>query len=138
MNVGSTSVVPRTCLAGRFLGWMLTGLPQNGKRRSKWGKPGLRPAPVPCIAPKSTCSGTYNEMRSICLPRKAVHFRPGDSMANKRAGMANPTRLKPIKKEDGVIQVIIETPKGSPNKFAFDPKQRIFALTLIKQAHKAA
>jgi inorganic pyrophosphatase len=59
-------------------------------------------------------------------------------MANKRAGMANPTRLKPIKKEDGVIQVIIETPKGSPNKFAFDPKQRIFALTLIKQAHKAA
>jgi inorganic pyrophosphatase len=56
-------------------------------------------------------------------------------MANKRSsGLANPTKLKPIEKEDGILQVIIETPKGSPNKFAFDPKQRIFALKAVLPA----
>ncbi len=56
-------------------------------------------------------------------------------MAKKRAaGLADPTRLKPLGKDDGVIQVIIETPKGSPNKFAFDPKQRIFALKKVLPA----
>lgn len=55
-------------------------------------------------------------------------------MANKRSGMANPTRLKPIKKEDGILQVVIETPKNSPNKFAFDPKQRVFTLKKVLPA----
>jgi inorganic pyrophosphatase len=56
-------------------------------------------------------------------------------MANKRAnGLANPTRLKPINKQNDTLQVIIETPKGSPNKFAFDPKQRIFALKKVLPA----
>jgi inorganic pyrophosphatase len=56
-------------------------------------------------------------------------------MANKRAsGLADPTSLKPINKGDGVLQVIIETPKGSRNKFAFDPKQRIFALKKVLPA----
>ena len=32
MNVGSTSVVPRTCFAGRFLGWMLNGQRAHCKR----------------------------------------------------------------------------------------------------------
>jgi inorganic pyrophosphatase len=56
-------------------------------------------------------------------------------MAKKRAGaLANPTRLKPLDDDEGTIQVIIETPKGSPNKFAFDPKQRIFALKKVLPA----
>ena len=56
-------------------------------------------------------------------------------MAKKRASaLANPTRLKPLDDDDGTIQVIIETPKGSPNKFAFDPKQRIFALKKVLPA----
>ena len=42
--------------------------------------------------------------------------------------LANPTLLKPVDKHDGILQVIIETPKGSRNKFAFDDKQNIFAL----------
>jgi inorganic pyrophosphatase len=56
-------------------------------------------------------------------------------MANKRSrSLANPTRLKPLKKQGGILQVIVETPKGCRNKFAFDPKQRIFALKKVLPA----
>jgi inorganic pyrophosphatase len=48
--------------------------------------------------------------------------------------LADPTKLKPIDKKDGTLQVIIETPKGSRNKFAFDPKQEIFALKKVLPA----
>jgi inorganic pyrophosphatase len=48
--------------------------------------------------------------------------------------LADPTTLAPIDKEDGILQVIIETPKGSRNKFAFDPKQEIFALKKVLPA----
>jgi inorganic pyrophosphatase len=59
-------------------------------------------------------------------------------MANKRsASLANPTRLKPLKKQDGVLQVIVETPKGCRNKFAFDPDQRIFSLKKVLPAGMA-
>jgi inorganic pyrophosphatase len=40
--------------------------------------------------------------------------------------LADPTKLKPIDKKDGLIQVTIETPAGSRNKFAYDPDQGIF------------
>jgi inorganic pyrophosphatase len=56
-------------------------------------------------------------------------------MANKTSSsLANPTSLKPLSKRDSVLQVIIETPKGSRNKFAFDPDQRIFALKKVLPA----
>jgi inorganic pyrophosphatase len=48
--------------------------------------------------------------------------------------LADPTRLKPISKKDGLLQVIIETPSGSRNKFAFDPVQRIFSLKKVLPA----
>lgn len=48
--------------------------------------------------------------------------------------MADPTVLKPIDKQDGILQVIIETPKGSRNKFSFDPEQRVFALKKVLPA----
>jgi inorganic pyrophosphatase len=48
--------------------------------------------------------------------------------------LADPTKLKPIDKKDGLLQVIVETPKGSRNKFAFDPKQEIFALKKVLPA----
>jgi inorganic pyrophosphatase len=35
--------------------------------------------------------------------------------------LVDPTKLKPVDKKDGILQVIVETPKGSRNKFAFDP-----------------
>ena len=48
--------------------------------------------------------------------------------------LADPTRLKPINKKDGLLTVIIETPAGSRNKFAFDPDQEIFALKKVLPA----
>lgn len=48
--------------------------------------------------------------------------------------LANPTRLKPTLEEDGLVQVIIETPAGCRNKFAFDPRQSIFALKKVLPA----
>ncbi len=48
--------------------------------------------------------------------------------------LADPTRLKPIDKKDGLLQVIIETPAGSRNKFAFDQEQGIFSLKKVLPA----
>jgi inorganic pyrophosphatase len=48
--------------------------------------------------------------------------------------LADPTQLKPLDKHDGILQVIVETPKGSRNKFAFDPDQRIFAVKTVLPA----
>lgn len=59
-------------------------------------------------------------------------------MGKKNAkGLANPTVLKPLEKPNGTLQVIIETPKGSRNKFAFDPDQRVFALSKVLPAGMA-
>jgi inorganic pyrophosphatase len=56
-------------------------------------------------------------------------------MSKKRAGsLANPTTLKPLKSDDETLQVVIETPKSCRNKFAFDPKQRIFVLKKVLPA----
>jgi inorganic pyrophosphatase len=48
--------------------------------------------------------------------------------------LANPSNLKPIDKKDGLVQVIIETPANSRNKFAYDPDQGIFALKKVLPA----
>jgi inorganic pyrophosphatase len=48
--------------------------------------------------------------------------------------LSDPTRLKPIDKKDGLLQVIIETPAGSRNKFAYDPDQGIFTLKAVLPA----
>lgn len=50
-------------------------------------------------------------------------------------GLANPAKLVPIAKDDdGILQVVIETPKGSHNKFAFDPVQKVFAMAKVLPA----
>jgi inorganic pyrophosphatase len=48
--------------------------------------------------------------------------------------LANPILLKPVDKADGIIQVIIETPRGSRNKFAFDAEQNIFSVKKVLPA----
>jgi inorganic pyrophosphatase len=56
----------------------------------------------------------------------------------RNSGLADPSRLTPLEKEDKqTIQVIIETPKGSRNKYAFDPKQKIFQLMKVLPAGMA-
>lgn len=49
--------------------------------------------------------------------------------------LADPTRLKSlVDRKSGLLQVIIETPRGSRNKFAFDPEQEIFSLKSVLPA----
>jgi inorganic pyrophosphatase len=51
---------------------------------------------------------------------------------SKNSSLANPTRLKPFDAEDKqMLRVVIETPKGSRNKFAFDPDEHIFELKKV-------
>ena len=62
-------------------------------------------------------------------------------MANKktiRNSLADPSRLPPFDPEkQSTIQVIIETPKGSRNKYAFDAEQKVFELTKVLPAGMA-
>src|ERR1700722_1614366 len=60
------------------------------------------------------------------------------SRSKRRAGLADPTHLKAFDKDEAdLITVIIETPKGSRNKYAFDPEERIFALKKVLPAGMA-
>lgn len=55
-------------------------------------------------------------------------------MANKNV-LANPSRLKPfVSDHAGLFRVVIETPKGSRNKFAFNAKEHIFELKKVLPA----
>jgi inorganic pyrophosphatase len=56
----------------------------------------------------------------------------------KKGSLANPLRLAPRDEDDReIIQVIIETPKGSRNKYAFDVDQKVFELTKVLPAGMA-
>jgi inorganic pyrophosphatase len=65
----------------------------------------------------------------------------GERMGKKqkeRAGLANPSRLDPLDPDQKeIIQVVIETPKGSRNKYAFDQESRIFQLKKVLPAGMA-
>ncbi|HEY3973116.1 MAG TPA: inorganic diphosphatase [Candidatus Sulfotelmatobacter sp.] len=54
---------------------------------------------------------------------------------SKKNGLANPIRLKPFDASDKrLLRVVIETPKGSRNKFAFDPQEHVFQLKRVLPA----
>ena len=51
---------------------------------------------------------------------------------SKKNGMADPSRLKPTDgKGTELLRVVVETPKGSRNKFAYDPDEHIFELKKV-------
>ena len=51
---------------------------------------------------------------------------------SKKDALADPTRLKPLDTNDKqLLRVVIETPKGSRNKFAFNPDEHIFELKKV-------
>src|SRR4030081_3068237 len=52
----------------------------------------------------------------------------------KSKSLIDPTRLEPVRTKDGLLQVIVETPKGSRNKFSFDTEQEIFSLKKVLPA----
>lgn len=59
-------------------------------------------------------------------------------MAKKKAALADPARLEPFDSTDKqMLRVVIETPKGSRNKFAFNPKEHVFELKKVLPAGMA-
>jgi inorganic pyrophosphatase len=51
---------------------------------------------------------------------------------SKKNGLADPSRLKSTDSDDpGMLRVVIETPKGSRNKFAFNADDHIFELKKV-------
>jgi len=48
--------------------------------------------------------------------------------------LADPSRLSPGGNDDDTIRVVIETPKGSRNKYAFNPDEKIFELKKVLPA----
>src|ERR1700678_4597397 len=55
-----------------------------------------------------------------------------------RSALADPSRLQSMDPDEhAIIQVVIETPKGSRNKYAFDPEQKTFQLTKVLPAGMA-
>jgi inorganic pyrophosphatase len=54
---------------------------------------------------------------------------------SKKNGLADPSRLNPIDEDDQqLFRVVIETPKGSRNKFAFNAEEHIFELKKVLPA----
>jgi inorganic pyrophosphatase len=52
-----------------------------------------------------------------------------------RRGMADPSHLEPLDSDDKeTLRVVIETPKGSRNKFAFDADEHVFQLKKVLPA----
>ena len=54
--------------------------------------------------------------------------------SKRSSGFADPTRLAPFDADAKDLTVIIEMPKGSRNKYAYDPKERIFELRKVLPA----
>lgn len=53
----------------------------------------------------------------------------------KKNGLADPSRLKPLDGDNKqLLRVVIETPKGSRNKFAFNADEHIFELKKVLPA----
>jgi inorganic pyrophosphatase len=59
-------------------------------------------------------------------------------MSKKNSGLADPSKLKPLPSDNkDMLRVVIETPKDSRNKFAFDPDEHIFELKKVLPAGMA-
>jgi len=64
----------------------------------------------------------------------------GGSMAKKRqrrSSLADPSRLSPLNGDSHTVHVVIETPKGSRNKYSFDPELKVFGLKRVLPAGMA-
>ncbi len=57
--------------------------------------------------------------------------------AGKRKALADPVELNPFAPYKSLLRVVIETPKGSRNKFAFNVEERVFELKKVLPAGMA-
>jgi inorganic pyrophosphatase len=54
------------------------------------------------------------------------------SSHNSKGTLANPSQLSPVDEQDeSLVQVVIETPKGCRNKYAFNSDERVFELKRV-------
>ena len=44
------------------------------------------------------------------------------------------TQIRPMSQDDGLLKVVIETPKGSHNKYSFDHEENVFQLSKVLPA----
>src|SRR5437868_2526470 len=60
-------------------------------------------------------------------------------MANPRlrSSLRDPSSLKSLDRDDSTIHVVVETPKGSRNKYAFDTEEKVFTLKKVLPAGMA-
>ena len=56
---------------------------------------------------------------------------------SKRRSLRDPSQLSPVADDARAVRVVIETPKGSRNKYAFDPDDRVFTLKTVLPAGMA-
>jgi inorganic pyrophosphatase len=81
--------------------------------------------------PVNTTPGKSNDPEQTLMAIFASSKAECNDMSKKN-GFADPTRLKPFdSKKKKMLRVVIETPKGSRNKFAFDPDEHIFELKTV-------
>jgi inorganic pyrophosphatase len=69
-----------------------------------------------------------------------VHLRWVELIMAKRSrtsSLRDPSSLKALNEDDKTVRVVIETPKGSRNKYAFDVKDKFFALKKVLPAGMA-
>src|SRR5947207_13326621 len=59
------------------------------------------------------------------------------SRQSRQATLRDPSSLKALGEDEGMIRVIIETPKGSRNKYAFDAQEKVFRLKKVLPAGMA-
>src|SRR3979409_2731360 len=58
--------------------------------------------------------------------------------ARRPGALADPSRLPSLDQDDdGIFQVVVETPKDSRNKYAFDPERKVFELKKVLPAGMA-
>ena len=51
-----------------------------------------------------------------------------------KKSLTDPIRLRTFDKESGLVQVVVETPAGSRNKFSYDPEQGAFHIKSVLPA----
>jgi inorganic pyrophosphatase len=67
------------------------------------------------------------------MERSSIHVSEIPSMKS----LSDPTRLKLFDRKKRAVQVVIETPAGSRNKFTYDPEQGVFVLKSVLPAGMA-
>jgi inorganic pyrophosphatase len=56
---------------------------------------------------------------------------------SRQPNLRDPSSLKPLDQDHKTVRVVIETPKGSRNKYAFDAEEKVFSLKKVLPAGMA-